>query len=248
MLYVVATPIGCSADLSHRALKLLKEATFIIGEEKKEVTRLLKQWEATGKPIDLLNEHSDKSDIRFLTEECAKHEVVVLISDCGTPGFCDPGADLVASCRKAGIAVKPVPGPSSLMALLSVCGHRVENFHFRGFLPAKGERRIDAIGALSEIDVPTILMDTPYRLERTLDEISKSAGQQKIILGLNLTQENEKVEIGLAGELLENHIGEKSEFILMIFPKKEFAITRSGRSKQATKRNKTINSRRRTRR
>src|SRR5438045_691923 len=113
-LFVVATPIGNYADLSLHAIDVLKSCDLVIGEEKREVELLLKRAGAFPKSYELLNEHSRPADVEKLVLECA-HKTVALVSDCGTPGFCDPGADLVHLCRKKGISIKALPGPSSLM-------------------------------------------------------------------------------------------------------------------------------------
>lgn len=219
MLYLVATPIGHPQDISYRAVELLKSADLIIGEERKEVTSLLKQWQATGRPIELLNEHSDSEDIEFLVGRCRELKTVVLVSDCGTPGFCDPGADLVSACRKAKVEVTSVPGPSSLMSLLSLAGHRIEHFLFRGFLPAKGEGRQRSWRELQAIPVPVVLLDTPYRLDRVLDELEKFFPERQVILALNLTLSSEDVIEASPKELKKLHGQKKAEFILIIQPR-----------------------------
>ena len=119
MLYVVATPIGEDEDIGFRAVRLLRDAELVIGEEFKETMRLLKRLNIENKIVETLNEHSqDKDLVRLL--RMVREKVSVLVSDCGTPGFCDPGTDLVAHCHKNRITVRSVPGPSSLSAFLSV--------------------------------------------------------------------------------------------------------------------------------
>ena len=137
-LFVIATPIGHYPDLGHRSLEILKKCPIIITEERKEGSRLLRHFGIAGRQLEELNEHSSKEDLGELVKLCKSGEVA-LISDAGTPGFCDPGADLVALCRKQAISVKSVPGPSSLMALLSICGRRIDQFYFRGFISPKTE-------------------------------------------------------------------------------------------------------------
>ncbi len=134
-LVLVATPIGNDQDISLRALEFLKQADTIILEEFKESTRFLRAQGISGKTYEQLNEHSTPEDILRLTQLCAEKEVA-LITDCGTPGFCDPGADLVRECRKKNISVKTMPGPSSLMAMLSLSSQRLDQFVFRGFMAA----------------------------------------------------------------------------------------------------------------
>ncbi|HVK62334.1 MAG TPA: SAM-dependent methyltransferase, partial [Bdellovibrionales bacterium] len=131
-LRLVATSIGDPGDLSQRAVDTLKAAEIVIGEERKEASKLLKSLGLEGKRIELLNEHTPDSEVAELAKLCHEHEIA-LITDCGTPGFCDPGARLVAACRSVGVSSSPIPGASSLMCLLSVSGRSMNQFLFRGF-------------------------------------------------------------------------------------------------------------------
>ena len=140
MLYLVATPIGEVSEITLRALEVLKSANVILCESTKETSKLLKQLDIQAKKYELLNEHSTLDDLKRLTEIC-KNETVALVSDCGTPGFCDPGNDLIGLCRKQKIPVKSVLGASSLMGLLSLTSRRLNEFVFSGFLTAETEAR-----------------------------------------------------------------------------------------------------------
>jgi 16S rRNA (cytidine1402-2'-O)-methyltransferase len=202
-LFVVATPIGNPGDITQRALDVLKSADLIIGEELKELRQILKSAGVQARAMDQLNEHSDAKDIEHFVIECRSKQVA-LVSDCGTPGFCDPGADLVKACRDAGIQVSGVPGASSLMTLLSVAGVRVDQFLFAGFLPVKAEQRQEQLNKLARESRPIVLMETPYRAEKFVQEIGKRFPDRLCILGLNLTQENEQV-IRTKGKDLHKH-------------------------------------------
>ena len=191
-LFVVATPIGNAADFSSRALTTLREADLIIGEELKVLRQTLKSAGINGIPLEQLNEHSRTADITHFVEECSARKVA-LVSDCGTPGFCDPGAELVAACALAGVEVRPVPGASSLMTLLSVCGVRLERFLFYGFLPAKNELRLAALAALKKENHPFVLLETPYRCARIMDEIATFFPNHFCAVGLDLTGDKERV-------------------------------------------------------
>ncbi len=216
-LHVVATPIGNYKDISENALQILREAEWVIGEEKKETTRLLKALELTPKKIDLLNEHSDEKDLEALLELCKNHKVA-LVSDCGTPGFCDPGADLVRLCRHQQIPVRSVPGPSSLMSFLSICGHRMDEFLFRGFLPLKDPKRKEAFSELKKQKRAVVIMDTPYRLKRVLEELNSVVPNRKLILGIELSKENEQIITGSAKKVLDRLNVDKAEFVLAVLP------------------------------
>ncbi len=203
-------------DLGQRAREILNQSDLIIGEEAKPLRRRLREWGIPLKPIECLNEHSRPSDIQGLLQLCLEHPMVALVSDCGTPGFCDPGAQLVSLCRQANVPVYSVPGPSSLMAFLSVCGVPLKEFYFRGFLPAHSESRQRALGDLKKIKVPIIIMDTPYRLIKTLKDMDKLWPQRPLTLGLDLSREDEVILHGKASQLLKGLPREKAEFILLV--------------------------------
>jgi 16S rRNA (cytidine1402-2'-O)-methyltransferase len=216
-LFVVATPIGNNADFSTRALETLRTADLVVGEEVKALRQILKAAGVQAPAIDQLNEHSDRKDIEHLLEQCRTRKVA-LVSDCGTPGFCDPGADLVNACHKAGVPVHAVPGPSSMMTLLSVCGVRVDQFLFYGFLPAKSEERTRAWRELERERHAVIVMETPYRCARLLSDLAQTFKDRYVVLGLNLTQDSERIWRGRARELPAAGLPEEAEPIALILP------------------------------
>lgn len=216
MLYVVATPIGDLQEISIRALEILKSAEVIICESTKETSKLLRAHGITGKTYELLNEHSQTEDVQMLAKICAE-KTAALVSDCGTPGFCDPGADLVKLCRQKKIVVKSVLGASSLMGLLSLSGERLDQFLFRGFLPAENEARRRALQDLQREKRPMVLMDTPYRLKKTLGDLQEFFPKRKALLALNLSQENETLLEGPAENLLKQLPFEKAEFMILLY-------------------------------
>jgi 16S rRNA (cytidine1402-2'-O)-methyltransferase len=226
-LRLIATPIGNPGDITLRALESLKQAEVVIGEERREVSTLLKALGIEGKRMELLNEHSTDAEVRELVELCRAHEVA-LVTDCGTPGFCDPGARLVAACRAEGLASSPVPGASSLMCLLSVSGRDMREFLFRGFLPAEREARAAALREIERERRPVVLMDTPYRLTKLLGELAARFPERRILLGCDFTQANEQVFEGPAREIA-SRVGErKAEFILALFPREQGGVVGGG--------------------
>jgi 16S rRNA (cytidine1402-2'-O)-methyltransferase len=217
-LFVVATPIGNAQDFSLRALETLRTAELIIGEELKVLRQTLKSAGVQGTALEQLNEHSRPADIEHFVNEC-RDKKVALVSDCGTPGFCDPGADLVAACIKAGVEVRPLPGASSLMTLLSVCGARVDQFLFYGFLPAKNELRAQALSELKREKRAFIVMETPYRCARLAEDLAANFPAHHCVLGLDLTGENETVIRGPAKNLLNRKDLSDREPIALLLPK-----------------------------
>jgi 16S rRNA (cytidine1402-2'-O)-methyltransferase len=218
MLSIVSLPIGNPQDITLNALKLLKEADIIIGEERKVVIPVLKSYDVDihAKQIEFLNEHSKKEDILELKQFC-KEKNVVLVSDCGTPVFCDPGSLLIDACRKEGVAVKCAPGASSLMAILSLSSQRLEKFYFYGFLPREKEDRMSEIKKLSQNKDPFIVMDTPYRLKATMDQLAQVMPGRKALLGCDLTAENEWVIEDTLKKINQQMDDAKREFILLVY-------------------------------
>ncbi len=219
-LTLIATPIGNDQDISLRALETLKNSQVIVLEEFKESTRFLRAHGILGKQYEQLNEHSKPEDLARLVALCETQEIV-LITDCGTPGFCDPGADLVRECRKKKIPVRTFPGASSLMALLSLSGVRLDQFVFRGFLPAENIERAKAWAECQKESRALILMDTPYRFQKMLSEANQYFSDRKVLLTLDLTQETELVLEGTPSQVLKNELPNKAEFMLLIYPRKE---------------------------
>jgi 16S rRNA (cytidine1402-2'-O)-methyltransferase len=216
-LRLVAVPIGDVTDITARAIETLRSADIVVGEERKEVSKLLKSLGIEGKRLELLNEHSKDEDVRDLLILCRTNNVA-LVSDCGTPGFCDPGARLVAACRKEQINMSPIPGASSLMCLLSVTGHDMREFLFRGFLPADREERAQSLRALDRERRPIVLMDTPYRLVRLLSELAQRWPERRAVLGCDFTQATEIVIEATLAELPQLVGERKAEFIMVVFP------------------------------
>ncbi|MCF7793720.1 MAG: 16S rRNA (cytidine(1402)-2'-O)-methyltransferase [Candidatus Cloacimonetes bacterium] len=216
-LYVVATPIGNPDDITLRALKVLKEVDFVICEEYKPGSKLLRFYEIK-KPLELLNEHNEKEQSKILLDRILiEGKSAALISDAGTPLFADPGNTLVWQCHQNGIPVIPIPGASSIMAALMGSGLPVEKFLYYGFLPANTEKRLAALK-----NVPThlnvIFLEAPYRLKPLLRDFRKILGNQRqAIIAYKLTQSEEKFYWGNLKELaIQTQTLPKGEFVFIL--------------------------------
>lgn len=216
-LFIVATPIGNAQDITLRAIETLKSVDAVICEERKDGSRLLKQLEITGKPLIELNEHNEGEMIQEVLIDLMNGKNMALISDCGTPVFSDPGKQLLKLMDEMRIKVVPIPGASSLMAALSLCPFDMENFTFLGFLPPKTEQRSAVLQNHKTSNFPIVLMDTPYRLVKLLDEVNKIFGrQQQIFLALDLTLPSEATYLGTVQDIAAQVQGRKAEFILIL--------------------------------
>jgi 16S rRNA (cytidine1402-2'-O)-methyltransferase len=219
-LYIVATPIGNIHDITLRAIETLKSADAIICEERKEGSKLLKRLDIKAKELMPLNEHNEREKSERINEIILLlHEgkQLALISDCGTPVFSDPGALLIQQAVLFNVPVIPIPGPSSLMAALSVLDESLERFVFGGFLPRDSDKRLEELKTLDRSGYPIILMDTPYRLNRLLDEIGSAYGKgRRITLACDLTLPNESIHRGTIKQIQAQVAGRKAEFILVV--------------------------------
>lgn len=213
-LYIVATPIGHPRDITLRALDILKATPMIICESTKETSRFLRQHDITGKTYELLNEHSTPDDVVALAQKLATTDAA-LVSDCGTPVFCDPGTHLIRECRKQNIRIETLPGASSLMGLISLSSKKLDQFLFRGFLSANTEEREQEWKSLQNEKLPIVIMDTPYRLHKTLDDIEKHFPSAQILIALNLTQSDELILEGTVKSVRGKIEVKKAEFILV---------------------------------
>lgn len=216
MLWIVATPIGETSEITLRALEIIKNADVILCESTKETSKLLKVHQISGKKYELINEHSRPEDIQDLVKICEEQNVA-LVSDCGTPIFCDPGADLIRACRQKKIPVRSCLGPSSLMGLLSLSSRKLNEFVFRGFLPAETEARKKALLDLKKENRPIVLMDTPYRLKKMLQELKEHFPQRQCLWTLNLSTNEEEIFEGTTTEAAQKISLEKAEFMILLY-------------------------------
>ncbi|MBC7741789.1 MAG: methyltransferase [Bdellovibrionaceae bacterium] len=218
MLTLVATPIGRVDEITLRSLELLRNADVIICESTKEASKLLKQHDIKAKRYETLSEHTTTEEITDLVKLCETLNVV-LVSDCGTPSFCDPGFQVVALCRRQKISVQSSLGASSLMGLISLSSERINQFYFRGFIPAENVAREKEWQVLKKTSEPLVLMDTPYRLKKMIDECCLHLADRRLLLVLNLSQETEQVFEGAPNTVRSQITIDKAEFMILIYGK-----------------------------
>lgn len=215
-LFVVATPIGHPGEITSRAIEVLSDVELIICEERKVASRLLKQLDIS-KPLMELNEHNEDEMVEQVLMKLLAGQNLALISDCGTPVFSDPGRKLLEIMYGSNIPVVPVSGPSSLMTAISVCPFDLRQFLFLGFLPPQTEQRKQVLQRHSSSTDAIILMDTPYRMAKLLDEVASAFGKkQTIFLATDLTLPSERIYIGEVQEIQAKVRQRKAEFILII--------------------------------
>ena len=201
-LYLVATPIGNYDDITFRALRILKEADVVVYEERKEGQRLLSHYGIPEKVIESLNEHNEAAASFHIIEHLKQGKNVALISDAGTPVFSDPGQILVRKAIEQKITIVPIPGASSLLPALTLCGFPIDQFLFYGFLSPKTNRRISELRQLRNEYRTMVFMDTPYRLIPLLKDLAEVfSNERRVAVAFNLTMPDEQVFRGTALEL-----------------------------------------------
>lgn len=208
-LLIISTPIGNYADLTLRALRLIEEHDFIICEEYKEATRLLKFFNIK-KDLKPLNEHNEDEATEEYFHELLGGKKIALISDCGTPAFADPGLRLIQKCIEYNIKLEFIPGANSILAAVVLSGFDISRFYYIGFLSPKKETRRKELNELTKLNKTFIIIDTPYRLKTVLKDLNVFFPGRKIYIGFNLTMNNEMQLSDFASDIIE-HIEDISE-------------------------------------
>lgn len=218
ILYIVSTPIGHYEDITLRALRILKEVDLVVCEEFKQGKKLLNYYYIQVK-LENLNEHNEAQMTPYLLEQLKQGKKIALISDAGTPIFSDPGLMLIQRALAMNIPVSPIPGPSSLMAALVVCGFDLSKFLYYGWLSPKKEIRRKELSLLKKEKIPIILLDTPYRLIPVLEDITLIFGpNREITVAFDLTLPSEEIRRGSAREIRDYYKQKNmtGEFVIII--------------------------------
>lgn len=226
-LRLIPTPIDERSPLGPDAFSVMMSALEQAPEKSVFAIEDLKpgrrRWLKYGLPREqvedfvLFNEQTQEQLVPELIEKMKKGFQVFLMSDGGLPAFCDPGQQLVQAAHQAGLRVSMTSFANSVMAALVLSGFESSKFMFQGFLPKKGEERTQAIDELARCPYVQILMETPYRLTRLLEELSEhpELKSRQLCLALDLSSDEEELIFGRAVELLERVRGQKREFVLV---------------------------------
>ncbi|OFX15000.1 MAG: 16S rRNA (cytidine(1402)-2'-O)-methyltransferase [Armatimonadetes bacterium RBG_19FT_COMBO_69_19] len=200
-LYLVATPIGNLEDMTSRARRILAEVDLIACEDTRHTRHLLTHYGITT-PTVSFHEHNEAARTSELLQRLQRGEDVALVSDAGTPAVSDPGYPLVREAAAAGISVVSVPGPSAVMAALTVSGLPPDRFVFLGFLPRRlGERR-RALEAAAALPWTLVFFEAPHRITAVLEDIEAVLGDRRVALARELTKKFEEVFRGTVADAL----------------------------------------------
>lgn len=227
-LYVVATPIGNLGDITIRALQTLAAADLIACEDTRGSRVLLDRY-GIRTPLTPYHDHNGPAARPALLDRLAHGQAIALISDAGTPLIADPGFKLVVAARQAGHTVVTIPGPSALVAALSIAGHPTDQFTFAGFLPAKEKARADAIGLLAALPGTLCLYEAPSRLAASLQALARGLGvNRQASVCRELTKRFETVRTASLGELAIHYGTQeepRGEIVLVLAPAMQAAAS-----------------------
>lgn len=221
-LYIVPTPIGNLEDITLRAIRILEEVDYILAEDTRTTSVLLKHLGIEKKMYShhKFNEHATSA---MVAEAIEGGRNVALVSDAGTPGISDPGFLLVRTCVESGLEVETLPGPTAFVPALVQSGFPCDRFCFEGFLPQKKGRN-KRIAALADEERTMIFYESPFRVVKLLQQLSEvMGGEREASVSREITKKFEQTVRGTLAELIE-HFTQND-------PKGEFVIIVSGKPK-----------------
>jgi 16S rRNA (cytidine1402-2'-O)-methyltransferase len=224
-LYIVATPIGNARDISLRALETLKGCDVIAAEDTRVTSKLL-AIHGISKPLIAYNDHNGREMRPRILARLEQGGRVVLVSDAGTPLVSDPGYKLVREAIAAGASIVALPGPSAVLAALTLSGLPSDRFLFAGFLPSKSGERKTALEELKSVRATLVFFESAQRLDDSLAAMAESLGDRQAVMARELTKLHEEVRRGFLTELAAHYQkagAPKGEVTLLVAPPLEAA-------------------------
>jgi 16S rRNA (cytidine1402-2'-O)-methyltransferase len=217
-LYVVSTPIGNREDMTLRALRILKSVDLIAAEGVKHTRGLCRHFDIKTK-LTRYNQHNQQTKGPQLLKKLKSGFDIALVTNAGTPGISDPGGMLIHQAMEEGIKVSPIPGPSALLAALSVSGLRTtERVLFLGFLPNRPGKRRKELENLESEQATMVFFESPHRVQAMLRDLKNILGDREIVVLRELTKKFEEVKRGSISRVLSQLASKeiRGEFTLVV--------------------------------
>ncbi len=217
-LYLVATPIGNLEDITHRAIRVLREATIIACEDTRHTRTLLNHYSINTRTISY-HEHNERERAEELLKLLEEGSDVAVVSDAGTPAINDPGFRLTQLAIENEIRVVPVPGASALVSALIASGLATNDFFFGGFLPSRTNARRARLQQLSSLPTTLVFYESPHRIGATLSDARDVLGERSAAVARELTKMHEEFARGSLSELAAHFSSEgnaRGEMVLII--------------------------------
>ena len=216
-LYIVPTPIGNLEDITLRAIRVLEEVDFILAEDTRTSSVLLKHLNIE-KPLRSHHKFNEHATVRAVAEAIEAGRNVALISDAGTPGISDPGFLLVRTCVEEGIEVETLPGATACIPALVQSGFPCDRFCFEGFLPQK-KGRMKRLTELSEESRTIVFYESPFRVVKCLEQLAEVFGaDRRVAVSRELTKKFEQTVRGTLEEVIAHFKKQqpKGEFVIVL--------------------------------
>ena len=220
-LHLVATPIGNLEDITLRALRILREVSLIAAEDTRHTGKLLAHF-GIQTPVISYHEHNHRSRRDPLLARLQGGENLALVTDAGTPGVSDPGAELVRACLARQIKVSAVPGASAMLAAAVASGFPLAPFTFLGFAPSRAKARSDWVARVAETAHTVCFFESPHRILTTLRELCGVLGKRQMVVARELTKIHEEIISGSSSDICEmiSH-PPRGEFTVVVAPREE---------------------------
>tara|TARA_B100001175_G_C19447484_1_gene609516 strand:- start:144 stop:986 length:843 start_codon:yes stop_codon:yes gene_type:complete len=220
ILYIVSTPIGNLNDISNRAIEILNKVDMCAAEDTRKSIKLFNAHNITTK-LTSYHKFSEKTKTYGLIEKLLSGRNLAIISDAGTPLISDPGRYLVNAAIEQGIEVVPIPGVSSVITALSICGFNIDNFKYFGFLSRKKKEREILIQEICNSGITSVVFESGRRIDGLLNEISKQLPVNiPILVAREMTKIHETFYRGnisqVKKQINSSEFGTKGEFVLII--------------------------------
>lgn len=218
-LHLVATPIGNLGDITLRALETLAGVDIVACEDTRITRRLIERFSITA-TLKQYHEHNAEQARPKILEALARGSSIALVSDAGTPLISDPGFKLVREVSAAGFPVIALPGPSSVLAALSVAALPTDRFFFEGFLPSKQHARRTRLSELARIDATLVMFESGARVQECLLDLASIMGERDAAICREMTKLHEEVRRATVSELaaISDTLETRGEFVLVIGP------------------------------
>jgi len=216
-LYIVPTPIGNLDDITLRAVNVLREVDFILAEDTRTTSFLLRHL-GIEKKLHSHHKFNEHATVKMVAGSIAAGRNAALVSDAGTPGISDPGFLLVRTCVEAGIEVETLPGATALVPALVQSGFPCDRFCFEGFLPQK-KGRAKQLQSLADEERTMVFYESPYRVVKCLEQFAEVFGsERRVSVSRELTKKFEQTVRGTAAEVLEHfrRTEPRGEFVLVV--------------------------------
>ncbi len=221
-LYIVPTPIGNLEDITLRAIRILKEVDFILAEDTRTSSVLLKHL-GIEKPLRSHHKFNEHATVQSIADAIDAGRDVALVSDAGTPGISDPGFLLVRTCVERGIEVTTLPGATAFVPALVQSGFPCDRFCFEGFLPQKKGRK-KRIEALAEEERTMIFYESPFRVVKLLEQLAETMGEEReVAVSREISKMFEETVRGTLAEAAEHfrQYAPKGEFVVIVAGKRD---------------------------